>query len=116
MPPAISSITREELRAQFKKQGESAYRADQVAQWVHQKYAESWEAMTNLAKRLREKMSADYTFSTVELARLEGDDESTRKFLGDCAMVSSLRACSFRQVPRCTVRQVIDILCVFQHR
>ena len=81
MPPAISSITREELRAQFKKQGESAYRADQVAQWVHQKYAENWEAMTNLAKRLREKMSTDYTFSTVELARLEGDDDSTRKFL-----------------------------------
>ena len=108
MPPAISSVTREELRAQFKKQGESAYRADQVAQWVHQKYVENWEAMTNLAKPLREKMSANYIFSTVELARLEGGDDSTRKFLW--------RLCSFRQVLHCTVRQVIDILCVFQRR
>jgi len=81
MTPAISSITREELRTQFKKRGESTYRADQVAQWVHQKYTESWEGMTNLSKSLRNKISADYIFSTVELARLQGDRDSTHKFL-----------------------------------
>ncbi len=93
MKPAISFLTREELRARFKKQGEPAYRADQVLQWVHQKHAVDWGVMTNLAKPLREKLAAQYTFSTVELACLQGELGATRKFLwrlGDGQLVESV--------------------------
>ncbi len=81
MKPAISSIARDDLRALFGRQGEPAYRADQVLKWVHQKHASGWGVMTNLAKPLREKLLAQYTFSTVELARLQGKSGTTRKFL-----------------------------------
>jgi 23S rRNA (adenine2503-C2)-methyltransferase len=81
MPAPLSSIARDELRAQFQQRNEPAYRADQVLQWLHQKHAANWEAMTNLAKPLREKLAAEYVFSTVELARLQGSGDTTRKFL-----------------------------------
>ena len=81
MKPAISSITRDELRSHFEKQGESGYRADQVLRWVHQKYSVDWEGMSNLAKPLRRKLSNQYTYSTVELACLQGQSGATRKFL-----------------------------------
>ena len=85
MKPAISSLAREELRARFKQHREPAYRADQVLQWIHQKHAAGWGAMTNLAKPLREKLRAQYTFSTVELACLQGEAGTTRKFLWQLA-------------------------------
>ena len=81
MSVLLSSITRGELRAQFKRRNESAYRADQVLEWLHQKQAIDWGAMTNLTKSLREKLSSEYTFSTVEVARLQGSVDKTLKFL-----------------------------------
>ena len=81
MKPAISSIARDELRACFEGHGEPSYRADQVLQWVHQKHAAAWEAMTNLAKPLRDKLQEQYTFSTVELVSLQGKPGATQKFL-----------------------------------
>ncbi|MDP7051170.1 MAG: 23S rRNA (adenine(2503)-C(2))-methyltransferase RlmN, partial [Verrucomicrobiota bacterium] len=81
MKPAISSIARDELRACFEGHGEPSYRADQVLQWVHQKHAAGWEAMTNLAKPLRDKLQEQYTFSTVELVSLQGKPGATQKFL-----------------------------------
>ncbi len=81
MPIPLSSIQRDALREHFCERGEPAYRADQLLQWLHQKHAADWSAMTNLAKPLREKLSAEYIFSTVELARLQGSGDTTRKFL-----------------------------------
>jgi 23S rRNA (adenine2503-C2)-methyltransferase len=81
MPVPLSSIAREKLRAQFQQRNEPAYRADQVIQWLHQKHAADWDAMTNLAKPMRKKMATEYIFSTVDLARLQGSGDTTRKFL-----------------------------------
>ena len=77
----LSSIHRDALREQFREHGEPAYRADQLHKWLHQKHVGDWGAMTNLAKPLRERLAAVYTFSTVELAKLQGSGDTTRKFL-----------------------------------
>jgi 23S rRNA (adenine2503-C2)-methyltransferase len=77
----IRSLTREELAARFKEWGEPAYRVDQVLDWIYQRRVTSWEAMTNLPKALREKLSASFAFQPLQLARKQGARDTTQKFL-----------------------------------
>jgi 23S rRNA (adenine2503-C2)-methyltransferase len=77
----IKSQTKEELEAQFKAWGESAYRVAQVLEWLYAHRVTSWEAMTNLPKALREKLRAHYSLQTLELARKQGSRDTTQKFL-----------------------------------
>jgi 23S rRNA (adenine2503-C2)-methyltransferase len=79
--PDIKSLTREELEARFKTDGEPTYRVDQVLSWLYPRRALDWESMTNLPKSLREKLRAQYTLQTLELARKQGSSDTTQKFL-----------------------------------
>jgi 23S rRNA (adenine2503-C2)-methyltransferase len=81
MLPDIKSLTREELEAQFASWGEPAYRITQLLEWLYAKRAASWDAMKNLPKSLREKLSASFTLQTPELIRKQGSPDTTQKFL-----------------------------------
>ncbi len=81
MPPDIKSLNREELEAQFKSLGEPAYRVAQLLDWLYVRRAASWDAMTNLPKALREKLRAQFSLQTLELARKQGAEDTTQKFL-----------------------------------
>ncbi len=52
----LKSMTLEEMTAFLKEQGEPAFRAKQVFQWLHRGVT-SFDDMTNLSKSLREKLS-----------------------------------------------------------
>ena len=77
----ISSQTPETLRAWLSGRGEKPYRASQILKWVHQHFAVDWAAMTNLTESLRTSLDETFDFSTVELARKQGDADTTQKFL-----------------------------------
>jgi 23S rRNA (adenine2503-C2)-methyltransferase len=79
--PDIKSLTREELESQFKTLGEPAYRVAQLLDWLYVRRAASWDAMTNLPKTLREKLREKFSLQTLELARKQGADDTTQKFL-----------------------------------
>ena len=81
MLPDIKSLTREELESQFKALGEPAYRVAQLLDWLYVRRAASWDAMTNLPKTLREKLRENFSLQTLELARKQGADDTTQKFL-----------------------------------
>jgi 23S rRNA (adenine2503-C2)-methyltransferase len=81
VPPDIKSLNREELEAQFKSLGEPAYRVAQLLDWLYVRRAASWDAMTNLPKALREKLRAQFSLQTLELARKQGAEDTTQKFL-----------------------------------
>ncbi len=81
MPIDIKSLTREELETQFRQWNEPAYRVDQVLDWLYARRATNWEAMTNLPKSLREKLREHFTLQTLELARKQGSQDTTQKFL-----------------------------------
>jgi 23S rRNA (adenine2503-C2)-methyltransferase len=81
MLPDIKSLTREELEAQFASWGEPAYRVNQLLEWLYAKRAANWDAMKNLPKSLREKLSASFTLQTPELIRKQGSPDTTQKFL-----------------------------------
>lgn len=58
------------------------YRADQVLRWFYRSSAEAFEAMSNLPVGLRERLSAEFQFTTVAPEAVSGADAGeTRKYL-----------------------------------
>jgi len=89
----IKTLTREELEAQFTVWEQPAYRVGQLLEWLYERRATSWDAMTNLPKALRELLRQNYSLQTLELVRQQGADDTTQKFLwqlADGGMVESV--------------------------
>ena len=78
----LKSMTLEELTAEVTAAGEKAFRAKQLYQWMHEKLAADFDEMTNLPKSFREKLAADYIWTSLETVdvRISGVD-GTRKYL-----------------------------------
>ena len=78
----MKSMTLEELTAEVIAAGEKAFRAKQLYQWMHEKLAADFDEMTNLPKSFREKLAADYIWTSLETVdvRISGVD-GTRKYL-----------------------------------
>ncbi|MFE5319671.1 23S rRNA (adenine(2503)-C(2))-methyltransferase RlmN [Paenibacillus sp. NPDC056579] len=79
--PYVYDLSLEEWQEWVKSNGESAFRAGQIFDWLYVKRVSSFEEMTNLSKTLREKLSAQFDFVTLtEVAKYESKD-GTVKFL-----------------------------------
>jgi 23S rRNA (adenine2503-C2)-methyltransferase len=79
--PFVYDYSLEQLRAWMKDNGEPAYRADQLYDWLYVKRVDNFEAMTNLPKTLREKLAESFRFVTLtEVDRFTSSD-GTVKFL-----------------------------------
>lgn len=78
----ICSYTLEELKAWMEQNGEKPFRGAQVFDWIYQKDASGFEAMTNLGKETRAKLAGQFAFPVIRLLRtLESEDQETIKFL-----------------------------------
>ena len=78
----IRSMTLEELQAVMEKIGEKPFKAKQIYQWLHEKCAADYEEMTNISRRLRERLAGAYPLSgpravEVQTSRIDG----TQKYL-----------------------------------
>ena len=77
----IKSMTLEELTAWFKEQGEPAFRAKQVFQWLYRGVT-SFDEMSNLSKGLRQKLSENCFITAPKVARKqESALDGTIKYL-----------------------------------
>ncbi|MSU59881.1 MAG: 23S rRNA (adenine(2503)-C(2))-methyltransferase RlmN [Pedosphaera sp.] len=89
----IKSLTQAELAARLAELKQPAYRAGQILQWLYERQATSWDAMTNLPKPLRAELAKNFTLQTLELVRKQGARDTTQKFLwrlADHALVESV--------------------------
>ncbi len=77
----IKSLSREELVSRFTALGQSAYRADQVLQWIYQKPVASFDQMSNLPAALREKLAASFDLNAVHALKTRNATDTTEKFL-----------------------------------
>lgn len=78
----IKSLRLEELKEEFVRMGEKAFRAGQMYQWMHQKLTRSFDEMTNLSKDFREKCKKAYEYTALELLQVqESKLDGTRKYL-----------------------------------
>lgn len=89
----IRSLTREELLAALAAWGQPAYRADQILEWLYRHHAADWSVMSNLPRTLRERLRERFPLTQLELVRVQGAADTTRKFLwrlSDGALIESV--------------------------
>jgi 23S rRNA (adenine2503-C2)-methyltransferase len=77
----IRNLTFAELKAELESWGEPAYRAKQVFEWIYQKGADSFAAMTDLPKGLRQRLEDRFRLGVLELAEQLRSEDGTEKFL-----------------------------------
>ncbi|OHC64507.1 MAG: 23S rRNA (adenine(2503)-C(2))-methyltransferase [Rhodocyclales bacterium GWA2_65_20] len=73
----------EGLTAWFAQQGEKPFRSRQVLRWLHQSGQDDFDAMTDIAKSLREKLRQTAAVTPPRLVSDKLSDDGTRKFLFD---------------------------------
>lgn len=89
----IRSQTKEELQAQLAAWEQPSFRTKQILQWIYQRRATSWDAMSNLPKTLRDRLQAHFGLRPLRLIRKQGSRDTTQKFLwslSDGALIESV--------------------------
>ena len=67
------------LEEYFLNIGDKKFRAKQVYDWLWVKPVQSFEAMTNLSKQLREKLQQDFTLPALQLDAIQQSEDGTIK-------------------------------------
>ena len=75
-------MTKQELAELFGGMGEPAYRAGQLFSWLHAKCAESYDEMSSLPQKLKERLKEEYPLRVVKEERVQiSAQDGTRKYL-----------------------------------
>lgn len=78
----LCSLTLEEFKLWMERNGEKAFRAGQIYDWIYGKDAPSFEGMSNLGRELRAKLAGQLGFPILKLLKTqESEDQETVKFL-----------------------------------
>ncbi|KMY45047.1 ribosomal RNA large subunit methyltransferase N [Bacillus sp. FJAT-27916] len=79
--PSIYSLQLDELKEWLEQNGEKAFRASQIYEWLYEKRVSSFEDMTNLSKDLRTKLAESFTLTTLNTLIQQTSKDGTIKFL-----------------------------------
>ena len=77
----IKSLLLNELQGDVRDLAEPSYRAGQITDWLYKKRVDSIEKMTDLPQSLRERFAEKFSFSKIDVVRVLGSRDTTRKFL-----------------------------------
>ncbi len=78
----VFSMYHDELSLFMEEMGEPRYRASQIFGWIHKKGAASWQQMSDLPARLRDRLQAEHPIGTVSVNRVQiSAEDGTRKYL-----------------------------------
>ena len=78
----ICSYDYEELKEEMARIGEQPFRSRQIYEWLHVKLADDFQDMTNLSKKLREKLDGEYEIARVQMIERQiSKTDPTEKFL-----------------------------------
>jgi 23S rRNA (adenine2503-C2)-methyltransferase len=81
MKPFIYDLTLEQLEEWLKEQGEATFRAAQIFDWIYAKRAVSFDEMSNLSAKLRERLNHEFQFVTLKIITKQVSSDGTIKFL-----------------------------------
>ncbi|MCL7745045.1 23S rRNA (adenine(2503)-C(2))-methyltransferase RlmN [Guyparkeria hydrothermalis] len=99
----LLGLTPSRLRAWFAEMGEKPFRANQVLKWVHQRRVDDFDAMTDLAKSLREKLKQVACIRPPEVVLDQESEDGTRKFLLDTGSGNSVEMVYIPEDDRATL-------------
>ena len=75
----IRALSKEQLRDFFEKQGDKAFRGNQVYEWLWQKSAYSFDDMTNLSKETRHMLETYFVINHIEVSTMQRSNDGTVK-------------------------------------
>ena len=75
----IRAFTKDQLREFFIAQGDKPFRGDQVYEWLWQKSAHSFEAMTNISKRTRQMLVDNFVINHIKVDQMQRSSDGTIK-------------------------------------
>ncbi len=79
---SLLDLSREELTEYITGLGEPKFRAKQIWDWIYKRYAPDFQAMTNLPKALRERLSQEATVQPLTpVTQVVSQDRQTQKLL-----------------------------------
>lgn len=79
--PDIKDCHRSALQEWLQARGEAAYRADQIWRWIYRDQVDTFDAMSNLSKRLRTDLAASFAIGRLGLDAHEVAGDGAQKFL-----------------------------------
>ena len=79
----LLALTLPALTEWFAARGDKAFRARQVFAWIHQRGADDFDAMTDLAKSLRERLKAEAEIRAPAILSEHRSADGTVKWLFD---------------------------------
>jgi len=77
----IIELTREQLVAWLTERDIAAYRADQILKWIYLRQADSFDAMTDIAKDIRPMLAQHFVIGRLEAEQIETSRDGSRKYL-----------------------------------
>jgi 23S rRNA (adenine2503-C2)-methyltransferase len=77
----IKSLVFSELQDLLRNLGELSYRAGQITDWLYKKRVDAIDKMTDLPRPLRSWLLDTFSFGKIDLMRVLGARDMTRKFL-----------------------------------
>lgn len=115
--PHLLDLSAEQLRQWLSQRGHPAFRNGQIQAWVLQRRAESFEAMSDLPKKLREELHNSFRLWTATVAAHQTADDGTEKLLLELADGGRIECVLLREESRrsiCVSSQVGCAMgCVF---
>lgn len=75
----IRQLSLADIEQYFETLGEKKFRAKQVYEWLWQKQAQNFDAMTNLSKELRNRLKEDFTLPALSIDTIQNSSDGTIK-------------------------------------
>lgn len=75
----IRSLTKEQLRDFFLEEDDKAFRGNQVYEWLWSKSAQSFEEMTNISIKTRQKLEDNFVINHIKVDTIQRSQDGTIK-------------------------------------
>jgi 23S rRNA (adenine2503-C2)-methyltransferase len=105
----IRALSKDELRDFFVKEGDKAFRGNQVYEWLWAKGAHTFEDMTNISKDTRKMLEANFVINHIQVDQIQKSSDGTIKNavrLHDGLIVESVLIPTANRTTACVSSQV----------
>lgn len=113
----IRKLKLDELKQFFTEQGEKAFRAQQVYEWLWHKSAKDFDQMTNLSLPVREMLKTNFSINHIKVDKMQRSADGTIKnavMLHDGLIVESVLIPTEKRITACVSSQVgCSLACKF---
>lgn len=105
----IRALTKEQLRDFFEKNGDKAFRGNQVYEWLWSKSLHTFDDMTNISKQTREMLENNFVINHIKVDSMQKSADGTIKNgikLHDGLVVESVLIPTKKRTTACVSSQV----------